>query len=328
MSCNPTRYAAAFPDALPDMGCPSSGCQGYELTADLDFDLDGDGDVDADDYDTNNDGTTDANDAGHRFWNGGAGWVPFPWSHCGSGGGCFWYDEIFEGNGHTISNLFISRSSTSRVGLFGVIGDEVRNLGLVNVNITGGQSVGAIAGGGLTGARILRSYVTGRVAGGEQVGGLIANLGSSGRVEASWSSAMVTSTETSQFSSGAGGLVGYMNRGAVIADSYATGDVTGPDHVGGVLGRVAGSSVTNSYATGRVTATTGGGAAGGLVGTASTSTAHGQLLGHRDHRPVLQRPRHGPGPPPSCASPRRTPASTAAGTRASGTSGRRTTIRR
>ena len=38
-------YAAAFPDAAADMGCPSGGCTGYELTADLDFDTDGSGTV-------------------------------------------------------------------------------------------------------------------------------------------------------------------------------------------------------------------------------------------------------------------------------------------
>ena len=61
---------------------------GYELTADLDFDTDGSGDANsADDY-----------------WDGGAGWLPI--------GGRFRAD--FEGNGHTIANLFIDRSASRR----------------------------------------------------------------------------------------------------------------------------------------------------------------------------------------------------------------------
>ena len=32
------------------MGCPATGCIGYELTASLDFDSDSDGDVDANDH--------------------------------------------------------------------------------------------------------------------------------------------------------------------------------------------------------------------------------------------------------------------------------------
>ncbi|MDE0318878.1 MAG: hypothetical protein OXI97_03275 [Acidimicrobiaceae bacterium] len=36
-----TKHAAAFPNAAVRMGCPSAGCDGYELTADLDFDTNG-----------------------------------------------------------------------------------------------------------------------------------------------------------------------------------------------------------------------------------------------------------------------------------------------
>ena len=53
-------YASAFPNALTGMGCPSSGCSGYELTTNLDFDTNG----------------NDMPDAGDRYWNDGAGWVP------------------------------------------------------------------------------------------------------------------------------------------------------------------------------------------------------------------------------------------------------------
>ena len=54
------EYRAAFPQALPDMGCSSAGCSGYELVADLDFDTNGNGYVDADD----------------AYWNDGAGSMP------------------------------------------------------------------------------------------------------------------------------------------------------------------------------------------------------------------------------------------------------------
>ena len=53
-------YASAFPYAGSDMGCPSAGCTGYELNADLDFDTNGDGEADPDD----------------DYWNDGVGWVP------------------------------------------------------------------------------------------------------------------------------------------------------------------------------------------------------------------------------------------------------------
>ena len=50
-SSNATGYNAAFPNAVAGMGCPDSGCSGYELISDLDFDTNGNGRADAgDDY--------------------------------------------------------------------------------------------------------------------------------------------------------------------------------------------------------------------------------------------------------------------------------------
>ena len=59
-SANSASYAAAFPNPVSGMGCPS-GCAGYELTADLDFD-------------ENDDDSITAADA--TYWNGGDGWRP------------------------------------------------------------------------------------------------------------------------------------------------------------------------------------------------------------------------------------------------------------
>ncbi len=90
-----TDYAIAFPDASPGMGCPASGCIGYELTADLDFD-------------SNGNGTPDEGDA---YWNNGAGWLPI-------GNRSLPFAATFDGNGYTISNLYIKgRTGT---GLFSV----------------------------------------------------------------------------------------------------------------------------------------------------------------------------------------------------------------
>ena len=90
-------YYSAFPMGALGMGCPSDGCTGYELTANLDFDTDGDGDVDSDD----------------DYWNGGGGWAPI-----GEAGTPFIAD--FKGNRRTVSNLFIDRDSEDEVGLFGL----------------------------------------------------------------------------------------------------------------------------------------------------------------------------------------------------------------
>ena len=58
-------YATSFPSALADMGCPKTGCIGYELKANLDFDTAF--------VRTGGDGTADSEDT---YRNGGAGWDP------------------------------------------------------------------------------------------------------------------------------------------------------------------------------------------------------------------------------------------------------------
>ena len=149
-------YAAAFPDAVSGMGCPSAGCTGYELDVDLDFDTNGNGEADSDD----------------DYWNDGAGWEPI-------GGDSNLFIATFDGNGHTISNLFINRGSDSYVGLFGYVipPGVIRNTGLLSVDVTGNGQVGALVGHNL--GNITASYVAGSVTGDVQVGALVGrNLGS------------------------------------------------------------------------------------------------------------------------------------------------------
>ena len=230
-------YALAFPDAPAAMGCPASGCTGYALTADLDFDTDGSG-------------TVDANDA---YWNNGAGWEPI-------GSEASPFTAVFDGNGHTIANLFIDRSGTNEVGLFGRTRwpGTIRRVGLPGVDVTGGYDTGSLVG--WNSGRVEASYAGGRVASARaEVGGLV---GWNERdVAASYAAVDVTGGDY------AGGLVGG-NHGAVTA-SYATGAVTGGAKTGGLAGWSDGR-ITASYATGRVTATSS--EVGGLVGSSGGGT--------------------------------------------------------
>ena len=98
-------YTAAYAGGAADMGCPR-GCGGYELVASLDFDTDGSGRV----------------DAGDLYWNGGAGWLPI-------GDVERKFAATFDGNGHTVANLFVDRPA--RAGLFGTTSrfSVIRHLG-------------------------------------------------------------------------------------------------------------------------------------------------------------------------------------------------------
>ena len=85
---------------------------GYELRADLDFDTDGDGS-------THTNGT---GDSGDTYYRAGKGWVPI--------GGA--YTATFQGNGHTIDNLFIS-DNRAKTGLFDTItGGTIIGVGVRN----------------------------------------------------------------------------------------------------------------------------------------------------------------------------------------------------
>ena len=219
-------------------GCRmATGCMGYELAANLDFDTDGDGAVDSDD----------------DYWNDGAGWEPI-----GNQFPVYNFNAAFEGNGHTISNLFINRKDTEflYVGLFGYIGlrGEVRNLGLPSVDVTNAYGVGGLAGantGDITSVYVTGSVTsTGRLV--EKAGGLSGYSG--GWIVASYFNGNVTAVNT------AGGLVGATDN-QIIA-SYASGTVTAEQIAGGLTG-VNFGVITASYATGSVE---GDYDAGGLTG--------------------------------------------------------------
>ena len=115
------KYGDAFPTSGTETVC-ESGCNGYELTRSLDFD-------DADSY---------ASSAVNPAWTAGSGWDPIGDK----------FDTTFDGNGNTISNLFIERTDTQSVGLFSFIYGMIRNIGLVDVDVSGKN------GGGLAGSNL------------------------------------------------------------------------------------------------------------------------------------------------------------------------------
>ena len=243
---NGSGYKADATATTNTTGCPSGGCNGYELTKSLDFMAD-------DSYrDTANKATwtvanyDDSSDTG--------------WEPIGRG-----FPDVFaarfDGNGYTISNLMINRSGSDDIGLFGeTTSSRIANLGLLDVDIIGQDFVGGLVGENFS--RITNSYVTGEVRGSSVVGGLVGkNEGN--RITNSYATASVTGTGNN-----VGGLVGRNVGTAFIMNSYATGRVEGSgssSNVGGLVGMNESlGSITNSYATGEVTGS--GATVGGLVG--------------------------------------------------------------
>ena len=209
-----TSYDGSFANAAASQ-CPSPGCRGYELTADLDLSADYPSWTPIGTYRATFDGN------GHRI----------------SG------LTVAVSSGH--AGLF-----TSLLSNLGVI----RNVGLVNPSVTSSaasQSAGTLVGSIGVSARVETSYASG---GAVTVSGMTARAGglagaSGGIIRASYAATAVGHTGNPA-DANLGGLVG--RNGGQIRASYAAGQVTASAGAnataGGLIGTSAGSSAaTDSY---------------------------------------------------------------------------------
>jgi len=167
------------------------------------------------------------------------------------------FTGVFDGNGHAVSHLTIT--GRSYLGLFGQLGSgaEVRDLGVVDVNITGSYyAIGGLVGDNFRGS-ITTCYSTGTVTGYTNVGGLV-GYNNNGDIATSYSTAAVRATFSGNQK--IGGLVG-VNAGRTTT-SYSTGTVSGERRIGGLVGQTT-DSIDMCYSTGMVS---GDQYVGGLVG--------------------------------------------------------------
>jgi hypothetical protein len=222
------------------------------------------------------------------------------------------FSGVFEGGGYTASHVLINQPGSTFVGLFArvALGGQIKNLGIENVNITGRDCVGGLAGQNDSSSTLINCFATGSVGGNSSVGGLV-GYNHSGTLTDCYASVSVNGEKqdigglvgynflgtlnlcyangsvygTGDYSSNIGGLVGG-NAGAVTS-CYATGSVSGTGNhsttIGGLVGGNAGA-VTSCYATGLVSGGENSGNVGGLIGqnystTISTCYATGSVSG-------------------------------------------------
>ena len=145
----------------------------------------------------------DIDASGTVNWNGGAGFEPV-------GTKASMFTGSLDGRGYRITDLYIDRSGTDNVGLFGYVGSGgvVENVELENENVRGSWFTGGLVG--VNWGIISNSYSTGPVSGNGDVGG----------------------------------LVGY--NGGTVSNNYSTGAVVGDNYVGGLVGNNWGI-VSNSF---------------------------------------------------------------------------------
>jgi filamentous hemagglutinin family protein len=209
-------------------------------------------------------------------------------------------NSILAGLGHKVENLNINISGVGNIGLIGVNQGEIRDIGIVNANISSGGYSGALAGrnigkishaysengtvngvdniGGLVGgsltavAKIEYCFATGTVAGNNYVGGLV-GASTQGAVT-THSHAAKTGTgigEVTATTGNVGGLIG--SAAGVVESSWSNLDIAG-EGAGGLLGYVSASnntSVSDSFATGNIRG--GKSALGGLIGYTGSASA-------------------------------------------------------
>jgi len=214
------------------------------------------------------------------------------------------YVGTFDGNGKTITNLYIN-APQAYMGLFGrIYKSTIKNLTFENANVTNTENnIGILAGyagngntlqnikisntcqikggndftGGIAGyldgnAYNCVNYAT--VQGTEDVGGLFGFYSRDGNsMTACANYGNVTASSYT-----AGGLVGYFESGT-IKDCANYGDITGTSNVGNLIGNAQSCNLNNVLGTGNVTATSDTERAGLLVGhiNNSSSTASGIL---------------------------------------------------
>ncbi len=191
-----------------------------------------------------NDSKLTADADGDPLYNGGAvsdenrpeAWTPIGNNSCP-------YTGIFDGDGHTISGLYINNTEKMQ-GLFGLVEEKgkLQNTGVVNAYVRGYQYVGGVCG--VNQGIITNCCNTGVITGtGMYAGGVCGFNG--GTIENGSNTGVIMG------SSEVGGVCGYNEE--TIRNSTNTGVVTGTGiYAGGVCGATYGA-VTNCFNSGAVT---------------------------------------------------------------------------
>ncbi|HET8941494.1 MAG TPA: hypothetical protein VFN13_05855 [Rudaea sp.] len=212
----------------------------------------------------------------------------------GAGGLVGWLTGIVS-NSHSSATVEATSNAGGLVGRLGDNASDVIASRVTHASASGNVRANVGSGGGLVGlsfGRVDNSHATGNVNGGRSLGGLIGNA----RMSVYWKNLVSVNlqdlyninyatgnvtgnqnphgpgTNANQNGNYIGGLVGEATGGYVsIANSFATGNVSGYNGVGGLLGYVTPSSATgyvpwlyDTYAAGGTV--TGNNYVGGLIG--------------------------------------------------------------
>ncbi|MBK9290382.1 MAG: hypothetical protein IPM52_01915 [Bacteroidetes bacterium] len=168
-------------------------------------------------------------------FNQGAGWLPLgTWEMP--------FEGKYNGDFHSVSNLYINRPTSERTGFFGFTNHlaRIENLELIAGDVTGGEMTGMLVGESR--GEIVQCSASGIVSGAEYTGGLIGITEGNGKIIRSYANTQISTSGL------AGGLTGYLFGRA--EDSYAMGSIQSatPQVVAGLAGFIFQAHIENCYA--------------------------------------------------------------------------------
>ena len=184
---------------------------------------------------------SDINASETRNWNNGKGFDPIGENYDNR------FNGSFDGRGHIIDGLFINRSSTEWVGLFGYTDRApITRVGVTDVNFTGSRGIGAIAA--LSDHKISKVYSTGIIKSSNNpgyIGGVVGqSSGDSNQNRGFKNSYSLVDIDVDEGDDVAG-LAGYSS--GDITNTYTAGTVPDDIYGGGLVGFTEGGTVSSSY---------------------------------------------------------------------------------
>ena len=193
-----------------------------------------------------------------------------------------WYTGIFDGNGHSISGLYVNRDEAaddvhtwfkSCIGLFGYYSGVTRNLSVLDSYMRGKDCIGGICGYN-DGGTIQNCYSAATVCGDSYIGGICGRSRSNSIIENCYNAGYIYGADGN-----IGGICG--DNYSTIESCYNIGIVKGKRYVGGIVGVSSGSGNTiwikDCYNRGNVIGDTKDiGGIGGYIGSSLVENCYSQ----------------------------------------------------
>ena len=191
-------------------------------------------------------------------WTTGSGWIPIGGDYDGI------YSGVFEGNGKTISHLFIHNITRENLGLFAAVNGSVSNLNLYDAFIRGAGNLGILSGKSEDN-QLINITAQGRVLGTRYgIGGISGEARNITLANSTLSQSILRGTIS------IGGLIGYGERLMIISSYASNNTLLADSQVGGLVGQGENCFIVASYT--KAASINGTRAVGGIIGNGTDSS--------------------------------------------------------